>query len=316
MNNEIAENTSQTTTYNYYDRFNKSKKQSKKDDSFIYSKYRNGIIYQLDCVDFLKNIKNDSVDMIFADPPYNIKKASWDNIGNTDEYVAWCMTWISECSRILKETGTLYICGFTEILADLKRPAMEYFKKCKWLIWFYENKANLGNDWGRSHESIMCLRKSNNFTFNIDDIRIPYNGHTLKYPERGMNGENSQYGSVNKDKWTPNPLGAKPKDVIQIPTTCNGMNEKTAHPTQKPEELLRKLILAASNENDLIVDPFSGSGTTAVVSTQLNRNFLVNDLEKKYNDMADKRLKNIEKKTIEDWKNYDKKIEERRRKLK
>ena len=316
MNNEMTENVLPSSVQSYYNRYNSQKKQLKKNESFIYSRYENGVIYQLDCVEFLKKIKSNSIDMVFADPPYNIKKANWDNIGDTDEYVEWCMSWISECSRILKETGTLYICGFTEILADIKRPAMEYFEKCRWLIWFYENKANLGNDWGRSHESIMCLRKSKDFTFNIDDIRIPYNGHTLKYPEREMNGENSQYGAVNKDKWTPNPLGAKPKDVIQIPTTCNGMNEKTEHPTQKPEELLRKLILASSNESDLIVDPFSGSGTTAVVSTQLNRKFIVNDISKEYNDMADKRLKNVVMKTITEWKNYDRKNEERRRKLK
>ena len=117
--------------------------------------FDNGAIFNEDCIDFLKKIKTNSINTVFADPPYNIKKASWDNLGTIDEYVAWSISWIREASRVLKENGTLYICGFTEILADLKRPALEYFYKCKWLIWCYDNKANLSNDWGHNHESIL-----------------------------------------------------------------------------------------------------------------------------------------------------------------
>ena len=278
--------------------------------------YSDGGVFNYDCVEFLRAIENECVDMIFADPPYNIGKADWDEFVSQDEYLEWSMQWIKEAHRILKNTGTLYICGFTEILADIKKPAMEYFEKCKWLIWYYDNKANLGNDWGRSHESILCLRKSRNFTFNIDDIRIPYNEHTLKYPER-LQGETSQYNGNKSEKvsWSPNPLGAKPKDVIRIPTTCNGMMEKTEHPTQKPEALLRRLILASSNENNIVVDPFSGSGTTAVVSKQLHRHFYVNDENSEYNQWADHRLKNVVDKTIQEWIDFDKKNEERRNKI-
>ena len=134
----------------------------------------------------------------------------------------------------MKKTGTLYVCGFTEILADLKRPSMKYFKECKWLIWYYKNKANLGRDWGRSHESILHLRKSKEYTMNIDDVRIPYGEHTLKYPSHPQ-AETSQYGNggKRKDIWEPHPMGAKPKDVIEVPTTCNGMGEKRPHPTHK-----------------------------------------------------------------------------------
>jgi len=193
---------------------------------------------------------------------------------------------------------------------------MNYFSKCKWLIWYYDNKANMGNDWGRSHESILCLRKTSDYVFNIDDVRIPYNSHTLKYPSRANAGTNSQYKVSNpKAQWNPNPKGAKPKDVINIPTTCNGMGEKTKHPTQKPEALLRKLILASSNENDLIVDPFSGSGTTAVVAAQLKRRFLVSDFNNEYNGWAANRLNNLEKRTIDEWIEYDKKTEMRRRSI-
>ena len=89
------------------------------------------------------------------------------------------------------------------------------------------------------------------------------------------------------------------------------MEEKTTHPTQKPEALLRKLILASTNENDIVVDPFSGSGTTAVVATELNRKFLVNDNCNEYNIIADSRLQSLKHKTIEEWIAFDKESEER-----
>ncbi len=271
-----------------------------------------GCLFLGDCLQILKQFSDASVDMIFADPPYSINKADWDTFRNQDEYIAFSMDWIREASRILKEDGTLYVCGFSEILADIHRPAMNYFYNCRWIIWHYKNKANLGNDWGRSHESILCLRKSNRYTMNTDSVRIPYNSHTLKYPSHPQ-AETSQYGNgKQRGNWTPNPLGAKPKDVIEIPTTCNGMGEKTPHPTQKPEELLRKMILASSNENDIVLDPFVGSGTTAVCAKQLRRQFIGIDQNAEYLGWAVNRLKNVQKKTIQEWIEYDKAVTARR----
>ena len=215
---------------------------------------------------------------------------------------------------ILKPTGSLYVCGFSEILADLKHPSMRYFSSCRWLVWFYRNKANLGKDWGRSHESILHLRKKDFGHINYDDVRIPYGKHTLKYPDHPQ-ADSSQYGRKGSH-WTPNPLGAKPKDVVEIPTTCNGMNEKTPHPTQKPEELLRKLILASSSEGDLVLDPFSGSGTTAVVASQLHRQWLACDENPEYNQWATQRLDSIDHaRTVEQWMAFDRDNYERRRSI-
>ena len=112
--------------------------------------------------------------------------------------------------------------------------------------------------------------------------------------------------------WTPNPLGAKPKDVIEIPTTCNGMEEKTPHPTQKPEELLRKLVLAASDDGQMVIDPFSGSGTTLVVAEQLGRKWMGCDINAEYNAWAVKRIANARKKPISEWIEFDRKNAERR----
>ena len=285
---------------------------SAKASSLIY-KHENGMLFQGDSIQWLKSLDSETADMIFADPPYNIKKADWDKFESQEEYIRWSMQWIREASRVLKKTGTLYICGFTEILADLKHPSMKYFKGCKWLVWHYKNKANLGKDWGRSHESILHLRKNRKFTFNIDDVRIPYGRHTLKYPSHPQ-AVTSQYGNKGKrkDVWTPHPKGAKAKDVIEIPTTCNGMGEKTPHPTQKPEELLRKLVLASSNEGDVVLDPFSGSGTTVLVAEQLGRKWLGCELNPEYNEWAMHRIENVARKSKAEWIELDKRNEERR----
>lgn len=273
-----------------------------------------GQIYQGNSLDWLASLDSESVDLVFADPPYNIKKAEWDNFENQEKYIEWSIQWISQASRILKSNGSLYVCGFSEILADLKYSVSKYFKNCRWLIWHYKNKANLGSDWGRSHESIIHFRKSDQVKINIDDVRIPYGAHTLKYPSHPQ-AETSAYGKGKTKKnnnWTPNPKGAKPKDVIEIPTTCNGMGETTPHPTQKPEELLRKFVLASSQEGDMIIDPFSGSGTTIVVAEQLNRRWMGCDLNIEYNNWAIQRLENVRRMTKEEWIAFDRKNSERR----
>ena len=274
---------------------------------------KNGMLFTGNSLQWLKSLQDESIDMIFADPPYNIKKADWDKFDSQEEYIKWSLQWISEASRILKPTGSLYICGFSEILADLKHPAMRYFLGCKWLIWHYRNKANLGNDWGRSHESILHLRKTKKFALNVDEIRIPYGSHTLKYPTHPQS-ESSQYSNRKKTNpvWTPNPLGAKPKDVFEVPTTCNGMGEKTKHPTQKPEELLRKLVLASSKVGDVILDPFSGSGTTLVVAEQLQRLWIGCEMNEEYNSWAINRIDHVCQRPIEKWIMYDKENVKRR----
>jgi site-specific DNA-methyltransferase (adenine-specific) len=281
-----------------------------------YYTHPNGAIWIGDAIAWLRSLASESVDLIFADPPYNIKKAEWDTFESQQAYVDWSLEWIEQAARVLKPTGTLYVCGFSEILADLRLPAARFFQGCRWLIWHYKNKANLGEDWGRSHESLLHFRKSKQFTFNIDEVRVPYGNHTLKYPEHPQ-AETSQYGgTANKDRlWQPHPLGAKPRDVIEIPTTCNGMHEKTPHPTQKPEELLRKIVLASSQVGDLVVDPFLGSGTTAVVAEQLKRKWQGCELSAEYCGWASQRIELVEDWPVEKWLQFDLDNAERRKSI-
>ncbi|MCL2672592.1 MAG: site-specific DNA-methyltransferase [Clostridiales bacterium] len=275
--------------------------------------HQNGLLFSADSIEWLRHIRDSSVDLIFADPPYNIAKADWDRFESQEKYIEWSLLWIQEAARILKPSGSLYICGFSEILADLKHPSMRYFQGCKWLIWSYKNKANLGNDWGRSHESILHLRKSKEYRINVDAVRVPYGAHTLKYPSHPQ-AETSQYGNGKRsyDLWTPHPDGAKPKDVFELPVICNGMPEKTKHPTQKPEELLRKILLASSNENEIILDPFSGSGTTLVVAEQLGRKWIGCDINDAYNGWAIDRIENVIYHSVADWIEFDRANAKRR----
>lgn len=267
-----------------------------------------GTLFQGNSLEWLASLTAGSVDLVFADPPYSVNKASWDRFESRNVYVAWSLEWIAEASRVLKPSGSLYICGYTEILADIKHLAMNHFEDCRWLIWHYKNKANLGSDWGRSHESIIHFRKSaKTRLLNPDFARIPYGAHTLRYPSHPQ-ADTSNFSRSQRprtDNWEPHPMGAKAKDVIEVPTTNNGMAEKTPHPTQKPEELVRKFVMSSSHPGDMVIDPFSGSGTTAVVAAQLSREWAACDLSSEYNTWAARRLREVKVMTEREWLEYD-----------
>lgn len=250
-----------------------------------------GALWRADALELLQSLDAESVDLVVTDPPYAIGKDDWDVFESQDQYVDWCDDWLAEVERVLKPSGSAYVCGFSEILAEIKARSAKRFKACRWLVWFYKNKANLGSDWGRSHESILHLRKAAKTKLNVDEVRVPYNSHTKKYPDR-VQAVTSQYGGKTgrRDRWQPHPKGAKPRDVFEIPVLCNGMAERNEHPTQKPEELVRRMIAGSSNEGDLIVDPFGGSGTTAAMAEKLGRRWIVGDADPRYVGLARRRL--------------------------
>lgn len=251
-----------------------------------------GALWHAQADDLLGSMKDGSVDLVVADPPYNLAKETWDDLGTMDAYVDWCDGWLAEVERVLTAEGSAYVCGFSEILAEVKARSARRFKGgCRWLVWYYRNKANLGSDWGRSHESILHLRKSPGVRIDVDAVRIPYNRHTERYPER-VQAVSSQYGrGVRRDRWEPHPLGAKPRDVLEVPVLCNGTAEKTEHPTQKPGELVRRLIAASTRPGQLVVDPFVGSGTTALCAEAEGRRWIAGDADARYVGLARDRLR-------------------------
>ncbi|HLU66629.1 MAG TPA: site-specific DNA-methyltransferase [Kofleriaceae bacterium] len=250
-----------------------------------------GALYLGRAEDLLATLADGSVDLVIADPPYNIAKEDWDDLGSLESYVEWCDSWLAEVARVLSPDGSAYVCGFSEILAEVKaRSARRFRGGCRWLVWYYRNKANLGSDWGRSHESILHLRASGRTRIDVDAVRVPYNAHTRRYPER-VQAVSSQYGGgKRRDRWEPHPLGAKPRDVLEVPVLCNGTAEKTDHPTQKPAELIRRMVLASSRPGQLVLDPFAGSGTTCAVAEAEGRRWLACDADARYVGLARERL--------------------------
>ncbi|MHA2501069.1 MAG: DNA-methyltransferase [Candidatus Hodarchaeales archaeon] len=251
-----------------------------------------GLFFNNDCRDIIPLLPPNSVDVIFADPPYNIGKvAAWDTFPDIESYVDWCKSICHSLYPILKDTGSLFIMGFSEILGLIYAAVSSKFQSCRWLIWHYKNKPSLSkSDWVRSHEAILHLRKSKDFFFAT--IREPYNLHTRKYPERPQ-GESSQYGGKSNDPhfWSPHTKGAKPRDVIDIPAINNSMKERTAHPTQKPEALLRKLLLGTCPSGGLVFDPFAGSGTALVVAEQAELFWLGAEISPEYSSIVETRLR-------------------------
>lgn len=237
-----------------------------------------GSLAKGDAIEWLGELPAGRARLVVADPPYNIGRAAWDRFATIEQYLDWSVRWVTQARRALAPDGTIYVCGYPEPLARIASVVSPMFHSSRWLVWYYRNKASMIDDWGRSHEAILHLRKDRNMTFHTDAVRVPYNSHTIRYPEHPQ-AVTSQFGparnaGAGRPAWRPNPGGARPRDVLEIPTLCNGNAERTGHPTQKPMELIRRLVLASSDQGDLVIDPFGGSGTTYAVCEETGRRWL------------------------------------------
>jgi len=211
-------------------------------------------------------------------------------------YLKWCNEWITECLRILKPTGTLYIYGFSENLAFIRTLIL---CKVKWLIWSYTNKTTPSlNFWQRTHESILCCYKDKPI-FNRDDVREPYTDDFLKN-SAGKIRKNTKGRFSKGDKETiynAHSNGALPRDVIKVPALAGGAGkkERVEHPTQKPLNLCNILLKACLNKNSntLLVVPFAGSGSECVSAKINNIDFIGFEINNNYIDIANNRLNKL-----------------------
>ncbi|MGH9869419.1 MAG: DNA-methyltransferase [Candidatus Polarisedimenticolia bacterium] len=249
-----------------------------------------GRLHRGDALPWMQALPSQCARLVVADPPYSIGRASWDRFASRGAYLDWTIRWVSEAKRLLTADGTMYVCGYPEPLSEIAALAGPLFHSWRSLVWFYRNKASLRRDWGRSHEGVLHLRKGRTMVFNLDDVRRPYNEHTRRYPARTQ-APTSQYGPQPGRAWMPHPAGARPRDVIEVPTLCNGSPEKTVHPTQKPVELIRHLVLASSRPGDLVIDPFGGSGTTYAVCEAEGRRWLGCERDVRYARLISMRLR-------------------------
>jgi site-specific DNA-methyltransferase (adenine-specific) len=260
---------------------------------------RNQIIYKEDCVTGMKKLPDESADIVICDPPYNIGK----DFGNDsdkqdmDKYLLWCDEWISECIRILKPTGTLYIYGFSEILAFIR---VRIHIKVRWIVWHYTNKVTPSlNFWQRTHESILCCNKQKP-VFNKDDVREPYTDTFLKNAAgKVRRATKGRFSNGEKETtYTAHANGALPRDVIKIAALSGGAGkkERVNHPTQKPLLLCEKLLKASMNKdsNTFVVIPFAGSGSECVAAKMLGLDFVGYELNEDYVELCNDRLERTE----------------------
>lgn len=232
-------------------------------------------IFLEDCFDFLNKLDDESINLAIVDPPYNQNVDIWDTFNSEEEYFKFTFKWIDLVIKKLRNDGSLYIFNnpynSAFILTYLVSRNM-IFKN--WIVWykrdgFSPSKTKFVNN----QEVILFFTKSENYTFNSEDIRVPYlSTERIKAAQKKGILKNGK-------RWYPNPNGRLCPDVWEFSSVrhkdkVNGKIVKTLHPTPKPEEMIERMILASSNQGDLVLDLFSGSGTTAYIAKKLNRNFI------------------------------------------
>jgi site-specific DNA-methyltransferase (adenine-specific) len=254
--------------------------------------YKNGDfeLYLSDCIKFLNTLPEESVDMIFADPPYNLSnggfsvhagkrvsvhKGDWDVSNGLKKDFEFHLSWIQACRRVLKPSGTIWISGtYHSIYACGFALQVSKFHILNDISWFKPNASpNLsGRYFTASHETLIWARKDKKakHKFNYKVMKEGF------WPEDSMKKDGKQMRSV----WS-------------INTPKPGEKKFGKHPTQKPLDLLKRIVLASTDKGDIVIDPFTGSSTTGIVSIVRDRKFIGIDNEKKYLNLSIKRLEDI-----------------------
>lgn len=235
-------------------------------DIFHYQCNQDSILLLGDSIQILKEIESQSIDLIFADPPYGIGKdfgVSKDTWENARKYLEWCKIWIDECMRILKPNGTMYFMSSTQYMPFLDCYVSEKYFVINRIIWSYDSSGvQPKNKFGSSYEPILMITHSKNssYVFNADDILV----EAKTGAKRGL---------IDYRKTPPQPYNSTkiPNNVWHFNRVRYKMAEYENHPTQKPESLLKRIILASSNKGDIVLDPFAGSFTTCKVALDLER---------------------------------------------
>jgi site-specific DNA-methyltransferase (adenine-specific) len=229
-----------------------------------------------------------SVDLIFIDPPYNMNKAfnttKFDEM-TTEGYFQWLESWFPALLKTLKPDGSLYLCGDWRSSTALHLLLEKYLIVQNRITWEREKGRGAKLNFKNCSEDIWFCTASKKYTFNVDAIKLKRKVLAPYKDEEGSPKDWTQEDNSNQFRLT------SPSNLwTDITVPFWSMPENTDHPTQKPEKLLAKIILASSNEGDIVLDPFMGSGTTSVTAKKLKRNYVGIDAEKLYCCLAEKRL--------------------------
>lgn len=246
----------------------------------------NRVIHQ-DALEALSFLPDSCADLVIVDPPYNKNQQfNSDRFTRTsaDQYQAWVDLWLGMLSSKMKDSASIYICSDWQSSAAIQHAASRYFKIQNRITWEREKGRGALRNWKNCSEDIWFCTKSEDYVFNVDAVKL---SRRVIAPYRNLDGapkdwDETEYGNFRlthpSNLWTD----------ITVPFWS--MPENTEHPTQKPEKLIAKLILASSRPGDLVLDPFAGSGTTAVVAKKTDRQFLAIEKDNIYCCLAQKRL--------------------------
>ena len=230
-----------------------------------------------DCVKILGEMLVPLADLIFADPPFNIgyKYDVYEDRKAYEEYRAWTERWMAACCNVLKPTGSLWVAIGDDYAAEMRLIARKLGLHLRnWVVWHYTFGQSTRRKFARSHTHLFYwVKDPRRFTFNDAAVRVPSARQTTYADKRA------------------NPAGKLPDDVWSFSRVCGTFHERVEwHPCQMPERLLERIIKACSNKGELVIDPFSGSGTTCVVAARLGRQYFGIDISEKYVQRSVKRL--------------------------
>ena len=246
-----------------------------------------------DRMKLLKKLKSNSVQLIITSPPYNIGK-SYEKKIPLDNYIEEQKKTLIECFRVLKKSGSIcwQVGNFIKNINEIIPLDILVYNICinlglklrNRIIWHYEHGLHAHKKFSGRYETIMWFTKSKNYTFNLDKVRVPQ-----KYPGK------LAYKGKNKGKYSGNINGKNPSDVWIFPNVKSQHKEKTIHPCQFPIELAERLVLSLSRKNDLVIDPYSGVGTTLVAALKNSRRTAGSEIIKKYVNLTKKRISLLKK---------------------
>lgn len=239
-----------------------------------------------DSLKVLKEIKDNTVDLIFADPPYGIGKDfgnSSDEFDSIEDYFEWCKVWIDECMRILKTDGTMYFMSSTQYMPILDRYVDDKYFVINRIAWTYDSSGvQSKKKFGSLYEPIVMIthNSKSKYKFNYKDILV-----------EAKTGSKRKLMDYRKTPPEPYSSTKVPGNVWYFNRVRYRMKEYENHPTQKPEKLLERIILASSNEKDIVLDPFSGTFTTSAVANKLGRQAVGIDANPEYYKIGLRRTK-------------------------
>ena len=216
-------------------------------------------LYNGDCFKVLPKINSNSIDLIIADPPYNLGVADWDTIEN---YEKWCVPWLDECVRILKEGGSFYVFGVTPQIFEIYNLLKNKLTYKNEIIWYFSTGYPSKTKYRTEHENALFFTKGET-ELNHDEVRIKFETEDKRHNPKGKS-----VGTVIREKRI-------------MPNYGNYMG----HPTQKPENIIKTFIKASSKKGDVVLDPFLGSGTTMKCAQDLGRSCIGIELSSKYVEM-------------------------------